>query len=402
MAREKVVLAYSGGLDTSVLVRILTNDYGLDVIAVHVDVGETRDADQLTARAKKAGAVAVEIIAGKREYATDFIFPALQANALYQGVYPLNAALSRAMIARHLVATAKKHGASAVAHGSTGKGNDQVRFDLSARALAPEMKIIAPQRERYITRDFAIEYAKKHDIEVPATIEKPFSIDENLWGRSIEGGVVEDPNTEPPEAAFAWTRAVKDAPDAPGIVTLGFSAGLPVSLNGERAAPEVLISKLNSIAGEHGVGRIDLMEDRVVGIKSREVYEAPAAVALITARRDLERFTLTSDCNKQKMQLDQVYATLVYEGFWFSPLREALDAFNRALAPNVEGTVRLKLHKGSLRVIGRESQFGVYNKRLATYGKEDTFDHRAAEGFIQLLGMQLVEYRRLHPIGGAR
>ncbi len=400
MAREKVVLAYSGGLDTSVLVRILTDDYGLDVIAVHVDVGETRDPDQLKARAKKSGAVAVEIISGKREYATDFIFPALQANALYEGVYPLNAALSRAMIARHLVAMAKKHGASAVAHGSTGKGNDQVRFDLSSRALAPEMKIIVPQRERYISRDFAIEYAKKHSIEVPATVEKPFSIDENLWGRSIEGGVLEDPNTEPPEGAFAWTRAVKDAPDAPGIVTIGFEGGLPVSLNGERPAPEVLISKLNAIAGEHGVGRIDLMEDRVVGIKSREVYEAPAAVALITARKDLERFTLTSDCNKLKAQLDQVYATLVYEGFWFSPLRDALDAFNASLAINVEGTVRLKLHKGSLRVVGRESKFGVYNKKLATYGKEDKFDHRAAEGFIQLLGMQLVEYRRLHPIQG--
>src|SRR5215468_8494976 len=277
MAREKVVLAYSGGLDTSVLVRVLTDDYGLDVIAAHVDVGEAKNPEQLKARAKKAGAVAFEFIEGKREYVTDFIFPALQANALYQEVYPLNAALSRAMIAKHLVALAKKHGASAIAHGATGKGNDQVRFDLSSRALDPSLKIIAPQRERYISRDFAIEYAKKHGIEVPATVEKPFSIDENLWGRSIEGGVLEDPNTEPPEAAFAWTRAVKDAPDAPGIVTIGFEAGLPVSLNGEKPAPEALISKLNSIAGEHGVGRIDLMEDRVVGIKSREVYEAPAA-----------------------------------------------------------------------------------------------------------------------------
>src|SRR5262249_53278898 len=398
--REKVVLAYSGGLDTSVLVRILTDDYKMDVIAVHVDVGESSDAEQLKARAKRAGAVAAEVISGKREYATDFIFPALQANALYQGVYPLNAALSRAMIARHLVAMAKKHGASAVAHGSTGKGNDQVRFDLSSRALAPEMKLIVPQRERYITRDFAIAYAKKHGSEVPAPVEKPFSSDETLWGRSIEGGVLEDPNTEPPEAAFAWTRAVKDAPDAPGIVTIGFEAGLPVSLNGEKPAPEALISKLNSIAGEHGVGRIDLMEDRVVGIKSREVYEAPAAVTLIAARKDLERFTLTNDCNKLKAQLDQVYATMVYEGFWFSPLREALDAFNRSLAQTVEGTVRVKLQKSSLRVIGRESRHGVYNKKLSTYGKDDKFDHRAAEGFIQLLGMQLVEYRRLHPVEG--
>jgi len=400
MGREKVVLAYSGGLDTSVLVRILTDDYGLDVVAVHVDVGETKDPEQLKARAKKAGAVGVEIVSGKREYATDFIFPALQANALYQGVYPLNAALSRAMIARHLVAMAKKYGASAIAHGSTGKGNDQVRFDLSSRALAPEMKIIAPQRERYISRDFAIEYAKKHGIEVPATVERPFSIDENLWGRSIEGGVLEDPNTEPPEAAFAWTRPVKDTPESGAVVSIGFEGGLPVSLNGEKSAPETLIAKLNAIAGEHGVGRIDLMEDRVVGIKSRELYEAPAAVTLIAARKDLERFTLTNDCNKLKAQLDEVYATLVYEGFWFSPLREALDAFNRSLAKTVEGSVRVKLQKGSLRVIGRESRQGVYNKRLSTYGKDDKFDHRAAEGFIQLLGMQLVEYRRLHPVEG--
>lgn len=396
--RERVVLAYSGGLDTSVLVRILTDDYGLDVIAVHVDVGETRDAEQLKARAKRAGAVAVEIVAGKREYATDFIFPALQANALYQGVYPLNSALSRPMIARHLVAMAKKHGASAVAHGSTGKGNDQVRFDLSSRALAPELKIIAPQRERNITRDFAIEYARSKGIEVPATVDKPFSIDENLWGRSIEGGVLEDPNSEPPEAAFAWTRAVKDTPDAPSVATIAFEGGLPGSLNGEKLAPEDLILKLNTIAGEHGVGRIDLMEDRVVGIKSREVYEAPAAVTLIAARRDLERFVLTSDCNKLKAHLDRTYSELVYEGFWFSPLREALDAFNRTLSRNVEGTVRVKLHKGSLRVIGRESKYGVYNKKLSTYGKEDKFDHRAAEGFIQLLGMQLIEFRRLHPV----
>ena len=398
MARERVVLAYSGGLDTSVLVRILTDDYGLDVIAAHVDVGEAKNPEQLKARAKKAGAVAFEFIEGKREFVTDFIFPALQANALYQEVYPLNAALSRAMIANHLVVLAKKHGASAIAHGATGKGNDQVRFDLSSRALDPSLKIIAPQRERYISRDFAIEYAKKHGIEVLATVEKPFSIDENLWGRSIEGGVLEDPNTPPPEAAFAWTRSVKDSPNSPTTVEIGFEGGLPVSLDGERLPPEILIAKLNTTAGENGVGRIDLMEDRVVGIKSRELYEAPAAVTLIAARKDLERFTLPQDCNKLKTQLDQRYAELVYEGFWFSPLRDALDAFNSTLAGTVEGTVQVRLHKGSMQVVARESRFGVYNRKLSTYGKEDLFDHRAAEGFISLLGMQLVEYRRLHPV----
>ncbi len=398
-AREKVALAYSGGLDTSVLVRILTDDYGLDVIAVHVDVGEAKNPEQLKARARKAGAVAVEFVEGKREFVTDFIFPALQANALYQGIYPLNSALSRAMISKHLVAIAKKHGASAIAHGATGKGNDQVRFDLSSRALAPSLKIIAPQRERNITRDFAIEYARQKGIEVPATVEKPFSVDENLWGRSIEGGVLEDPNTPPPEAAFAWTRAVKDTPNTPATVEIGFQGGLPSSLDGERLPPEILVAKLNTIAGEHGVGRIDLMEDRVVGIKSREIYEAPAAVTLIAARRDLERFTLPQDCNKLKAVLDQRYAELVYEGFWYSPLRDALDAFNQTLARNVEGTVQVKLHKGSMQVIARESPHGVYNRKLSTYGKEDQFDHRAAEGFIHLLGMQLVEYRRLHPVG---
>src|SRR5262252_227753 len=400
MARQKVVLAYSGGLDTSVLVRILTDDYGLDVIAVHVDVGETRDAEQLRARAKKAGAVGVEIISGKREYTTDFIFPSLQANALYQGVYPLNAALSRAMIARHLVAMAKKHGASAVAHGSTGKGNDQVRFDLSSRALAPEMKIIVPQRERYITRDFAIEYAKKHGIEVPATVEKPFSIDENLWGRSIEGGVLEDPNTEPPEEAFAWTKSWKDAPAEPGLIRIGFQAGYPVTVNGEKLSPAQLITKVGDFAGLHGVGRIDLMENRVVGIKSRENYECPAAVTLIAAHQDLERFTTLGLSARTKAQLDTTFAQLTYDGFWYSPLRAAIQAFNDEHNKFVTGEVTLKLFKGSLRAVGRSSEFGVYNKLLSTYGREDKFDHRAAEGFINLLGLQLQEYSRLHG-GGA-
>lgn len=397
--REKAVLAYSGGLDTSVLVRILTEDYQFDVVAVHVDIGEARDPEKLRAKARKAGAVTVEIADAKAEFCRDFIFPALRANALYQGIYPLNSALSRPLIARHLVAAARKHEATVVAHGSTGKGNDQVRFDLSSRALAPDLKIVAPQRERNLSRDFAIEYAKKHGIEVPATVEKPFSIDENLWGRSIEGGSLEDPNTEPPEEAFTWTRPVDRTPDKPGVLRIGFDEGLPVSVNGERMPAERLLARVGEVAGEHGVGRIDLMEDRVVGIKSREVYEAPAAVTLIAARKDLERFTCTSDVNKLKAVLDLRYAELVYEGFWFSPLREALDLFNASTSRTVEGTVTLKLHKGSARVVGRESRYGIYNQRLSTYGKEDIFDHRAAEGFINLLGLQLVEFRRIRPVG---
>ena len=394
--REKIVLAYSGGLDTSVLVRILTDEYGYDVIACHADVGEARDTALLTARAKKAGAVAVEVVDAKEELARDYCFAALQANALYEGIYPLNSALTRPLIAKHLVAAARKHGASAIAHGATGKGNDQVRFDLATKGLAPDLKTVAPQRERNITRDAAMAYAAQHGIEVPTTVKSPFSIDENLWGRSIEGGVLEDPNTEPPEAAFAWTKSWQDAPSEPGKLTVGFEAGLPVSVNGERLAPHVLIQKVGEVAGLHGVGRIDLMENRVVGIKSREVYEAPAAVALIAAHQDLERFTTVGSAQRVKAHLDAEFARVIYEGLWFSPLRESIQAFNDVHNQFVTGEVTLQLFKGSLRVVGRASPFGVYDKALATYGEGDAFDHRAAEGFIQLTGLQLQAYSRLH------
>jgi argininosuccinate synthase len=395
-AKEKVVLAYSGGLDTSVLVRILSLDYGFDVVAVHVDVGEARNAKEVVDRAKAAGAVAVEMVEAQEEFARDYCFPALQANALYQGVYPLNSALSRPLIAKHLVAAARKHGAHAVAHGSTGKGNDQVRFDLGTKGLAPDLKIIAPQRERNISRDAALEYAAKHGIPVPASKKSPFSIDENLWGRSIEGGVLEDPAQEPPEEAFAWTRGPATAPAQPALLRIGFEAGLPTSVDGKRLGPAALIRRVGEVAGRHGVGRIDLMENRMVGIKSREVYEAPAAVALIAAHQDLERFTTIALSHRVKRQLDEHFANLVYEGFWFSPLREAIQAFNDAHNRSVTGEVTLKLHQASLRVVGRTSPVGVYNQALSTYGRADTFDHRAAEGFIQLVGLQLQEYARLH------
>ena len=396
MSRNKVVLAYSGGLDTSVLVRILSDEYGYDVIACHADVGESRDHDKLREKAKKAGAVAAEVVDAKEEFATQFCWPALQANALYQGVYPLSAALSRPLIAKHLVVAARKHGASAVAHGATGKGNDQVRFDLAVKGMAPELKILAPQRERNITRDAAMEYADKHGIEVPTSKKSPFSIDENLWGRSIEGGILEDPALEPPEAAFAWTRSIEEAPATPGYLKIAFLKGLPVSVNGEKLSPAALIQKVGEIAGLHGVGRIDLMEDRVVGIKSRETYECPASVALIAAHQELERFTIMGDALRVKAQLDQRFAQLTYEGFWFSPLRLALQAFNDQLAKTVDGEVTLKLFKGSLKVVGRSSPHGLYNHALSTYGVEDRFDHRAAEGFIHLLGLQLQEFSRQH------
>jgi argininosuccinate synthase len=400
MKREKIVLAYSGGLDTSVLVRVLSLDYGYDVVCCHADVGEARDSKALAERAKVAGAVAMEVVDAKEEFAKDFCFPALQANALYEGVYPLSAALSRPLIAKHLVEVAHKYGATAVAHGATGKGNDQVRFDLAVKGLDPALKIIAPQRERNISRDEAMEYAAKHGIVVPTTKKSPFSIDENLWGRSIEGGVLEDPNTEPPEEAFAWTRSWKDAPAEPGVIRIGFEAGYPVTVNGEGLSPAKLITKVGEFAGLHGVGRIDLMENRVVGIKSRENYECPAAVALITAHLDLERFTTLGLSHKVKTQLDTTFAQLTYDGFWYSPLRRAIQAFNDEHNRFVTGEVTLRLHKGSLRVIGRSSPYGVYNKLLSTYGREDQFDHRAAEGFITLLGLQLQEYSRMHG-GGA-
>jgi argininosuccinate synthase len=396
MTRQKVVLAYSGGLDTSVLVRILTDEYGYDVIACHADVGESRDHDKLREKAKKAGAIATEIVDAKEEFASQFCWPALQANALYQGVYPLSAALSRPLIAKHLVAAARKHGAGAVAHGATGKGNDQVRFDLAVKGMAPELKILAPQRERNITRDAAMDYAAKHGIEVPTSKKSPFSIDENLWGRSIEGGILEDPTQEPPEAAFAWTKSIEDAPSTPAYLKIGFERGLPVSVNGEKLSPAALIAKAGEIAGLHGVGRIDLMEDRVVGIKSRENYECPASVALIAAHQELERFTIMGDALRMKAQLDQRFAQLTYEGFWFSPLRLALQAFNDQLAQTVNGEVTLKLFKGSMKVVGRSSPHGLYNHALSTYGVEDRFDHRAAEGFIHLLGLQLQEFSRQH------
>jgi argininosuccinate synthase len=394
--KQKVVLAYSGGLDTSILVRILTDEYGYEVIACHADVGESKDTEKLKDKARKAGAIATEIIDAKDEFATQFCFPALQANALYQGVYPLSAALSRPLIAKHLVVAARKHGAQAVAHGATGKGNDQVRFDLAVKGMAPDLKILAPQRERNITRDAAMEYAAKHGIEVPTSKKSPFSIDENLWGRSIEGGVLEEPNQEPPEAAFAWTKSIDEAPNAPAYLKIAFEKGLPVSVNGEVMAPAALIAKVGQIAGDNGVGRIDLMEDRVVGIKSRETYECPASVALIAAHQELERFTIMGDSLRMKAQIDQRFAQLTYEGFWFSPLRLALQAFNDSLAQTVDGEVTLKLYKGSMRVVGRSSPHGLYNHALSTYGTADKFDHRAAEGFIHLLGLQLQEFSRQH------
>ncbi len=396
--RKKLVLAYSGGLDTSVLVHTLTKDRGYDVVAVHVDVGEAADADKLTAKAKKAGAVEARFVHAREEYAKDFIRPALFANALYEGVYPLASALSRPLIAKHLVAIAREVGATAVAHGSTGKGNDQVRFDVSIRALEPSLEVIAPQREKNLSRDAAIALAREAGIEIPATLASPWSIDENLWGRAIEGGNLEDLKTLPPEEVFKWTRSPNDAPADFGIARIGFENGVPVSLNGQKLGWLDLIEKVGKIAGDHGVGRIDHVEDRLVGIKSREVYEAPAAVALIHAHRELERLVSERETVLLKDELDRKWARLAYDGLWFSGTREALDAFNARVQQDVSGTIALRFWRGTMAVASRESSASLYEEKLATYGAGDTFDHRSGEGFCRIHGLPTVVYRKRHPV----
>ena len=385
--KRKVVLAYSGGLDTSVAIRWLQERYGMDVVAVAADVGEGRDLDAVREKALKVGAVSCHVVDARETFAREFVLPALKANALYEGAYPLSAALSRPLIARILVEVAAAEGATAVAHGCTGKGNDQVRFDVSIAALDPGLEVIAPVREWPMSREEEIEYARERGIPVPVGKENPFSIDQNLWGRSIECGVLEDPWQEPPEEAYLWTRSAAEAPDEPRYVEVGFEKGVPTSLDGRRMGLVQLISRLNSVAGVHGVGRIDMVENRLIGIKSREVYECPAAVALITAHRDLERLTLPREVAHFKPLVEQRYAELVYFGLWYSPLKRALDVFVDATQETVTGAVRLKLHKGTCVAVGRKSPVSLYDYELATYDREDAFDHQAAVGFIKLWGL---------------
>lgn len=387
--KEKVVLAYSGGLDTSVAVRWLMEEKGLEVVTLTADVGQPGDMDATREKALETGAVAAEVIDAKQEFADEFIAPALLANALYQGRYPLATALARPLIAKLQVEAAKRHGASFVAHGCTGKGNDQVRFEVATAALVPDLKIVAPMREWKMTREEEIAYARKWGIPVPVTSESPYSTDENLWGRSCECGVLEDPWNEPPEDAYEWTVPPADAPDDPVYLEIGFSSGLPVSLDGKEPGFLQLIEKLNWLGSEHGVGRIDVVEDRLVGIKSREIYEAPAAVILIAAHRDMENLTLTREALAAKRPLEQRVSELAYEGLWFSPLNKAIEAFNRSLEERVTGTVRVKLFKGSATVVGRRSPNSLYDFGLATYDSADSFDHDASRGFIELWGLPL-------------
>ena len=386
MAPRKLVLAYSGGLDTSVAIRWL-KDKGWDVIAFTVDLGEKKDLDAIQARALKTGASAAYVADGRAPFLQLFVWPSLQAGAVYEKEYPLATALGRPLIAAMMVEVARREGAQAIAHGCTGKGNDQVRFDVATAALAPDLEVVAPVREWGMNRDDEIEYAERHGIEVPATVRSPYSTDENLWGRSIEAGVLEDPWAEPPKDVYAWTKDPRQCPDEPAYLELGFDEGLPVSLDGKRVDPLELVTALNRIGGDHGVGRIDHLENRLVGIKSREIYEAPAAVLLLQAHQALEDITLPKEVARFKDTVAQQWAQMVYDGLWFSPLRDALYAFVAETQRYVTGEVRLKLFKGSSQVVGRKSPHQLYQLALSTYGKGDAFDQSAAAGFIKLWGM---------------
>ncbi|MFD1172661.1 argininosuccinate synthase [Oceanobacillus picturae] len=387
MGKEKIVLAYSGGLDTSVAVKWLQDKYNYDVIAVALDVGEGKDLEFVKEKALKVGAIKSYVIDAKELFANQFVLPALKSNLLYEGKYPLISALSRPLIAKVLVNIAEKEGAIAVAHGCTGKGNDQVRFDVAFTALNPSLKIVAPVREWAMSREEEMKYAKEHGIPVPVDIDNPFSIDQNLWGRSNECGVLEDPWAEAPEEAYDLTVNPVDAPDVPETIQITFKEGTPVSLDGEALSLDKLILKLNEIAGKHGVGRIDHVENRLVGIKSREIYEAPAALTLIAAHQELEALTLPREVAQFKPIVEQKLAQTVYDGLWYSPLTNALKAFIEETQAHVSGTVKVKLYKGHAQVVGRESAQSLYDFDLATYNAADAFDHNAALGFIKLWGL---------------
>ena len=395
----KVVLAYSGGLDTSVAIRWLKENHDLEVVALTIDVGNERDFTAIKEKALKVGAVKAVVVDSKELFVNHFIFPALQADALYEGQYPLATALSRPLIGKLLVDVAHEEGAVAVSHGSTGKGNDQVRIEVSVNALAPDLKIIAPAREWGMTREETIAYAEWYRIPVPVTVASPYSIDENLWGRSIECGVLEDPWMEPPEDAFAWTKSPKEAPDTPGYVEIGFEQGVPVAVDGKKMDGVTLIRALNEMAGSHGVGRVDLLENRLVGIKSREIYEAPAASVLLQAHQSLQAMTLSKEQMRFKQKVAIEYADLVYNGLWFTSLHEDLAACIQSSQRHVTGTVRLKLFKGACTVVGRKSPYSLYSYGLATYDKDDVFDQSAAAGFIHIWGLPVKTQAQIQGTG---
>lgn len=402
MPRDKVILAYSGGLDTSVMVPWIGEKYNLDVVAFTVDLGQGEDIQAIKAKATKTGAVDAIAIDARNLFVDHFVFPALMAGALYEGKYPLATALGRPLIAKLMVDAAREHGAKAVAHGCTGKGNDQVRFDVTFQTLAPDLKIIAPVREWSMTRPAAIEFARTHNIPVEAKPESPYSIDQNLWGRSCEAGVLEDPWDEPPAEAFAWTADPTKAPNEPEFVEIEFQQGVPVALDGRKLDGVPLIERLNKLGGKHGVGRIDHVENRLVGIKSRELYEAPAAVILHEAHRELESLCLSKQAQRFKTLVSQEYADLIYNGLWFGAFHQDLFAFVASNQRFVSGFVRVKLFKGKATVVGRKSDQSLYSKKLATYDEGSDYDQSAAQGFIKIHGLSQQTQARLQLLKGGR
>lgn len=384
---EKFVLAYSGGLDTSVIIKYLQEKFKAEVITATIDVGQQEDLAAAGEKAKKLGVFKHFEIDARKEFITDYVFPAIKANALYEGKYPISTSLSRPLIAKKMVEIAEKENATGLVHGCTGRGNDQVRFDITLGSLAPNMKVLAPVRDWGMTREEEIAYAKEKNIPI-STDSKKYSIDASLWGRAIECGLLEDAAAEPPEDAYTWTVSAEKAPDAPEYVTIEFEAGVPVSVNNKKYNPITLIQTLNDIAGKHGVGRIDHIEDRLVGIKSREVYECPAAVITLEAHKDLEKMVMTRHEVMFKQQIDAEWVFLAYAGLWMDPLKEDLDAFINKSQENVTGQVKLKLYKGGFQIVGRSSPMSLYNKNLANYNIKASFNQSDSKGFIELWGLQ--------------
>ena len=391
---KKVVLAYSGGLDTSVAIRWLQEERGFDVVALTIDLGNEKDLQTVEQRALEIGAVKALVRDGKQPFINYFAFPALMSGAVYEGQYLLATAIGRPLIAKMLVDVAREEGATAIAHGCTGKGNDQVRFDVSTKALAPDLEIIAPVREHRMSREEQIEWAAARGVPVPATKASPYSTDENLWGRSIEAGMLEDPWTAPPEEIYLWTKSPQSAPETPREVEIGFHQGRPTSLDGHEMDGVTLVQTLNQWAGEHGVGRTDMVEDRLIGIKSREIYEAPAAWTLHNAHEALEQMTLSKPQLRVKNSLRQEYADLIYNGLWFTAHHQDLAAYVASTQRFVTGTVRMRLHKGQATAVGRKAPHALYDYALATYDRGDQFDHSAAVGFINVWGLPVQQQAR--------
>jgi argininosuccinate synthase len=395
--KEKVVLAYSGGVDTSVAIKWVPEHYKMEVITLTVDIGNVKDLDAIKKKAEKLGVKKAYVIDARKAFVEDYCWPALQADALYEGTYPLATALGRPLIAKYMAEIALENGAQAVSHGCTGKGNDQVRLDVGINTLAPNLKIIAPAREWGMTREETIAYANKYKIPIPVTKKNPYSIDENLWGRAVECGILEDPMNEPPADAFIWTKDPDKTPDKPTYVEIEFVEGIPVALNGKKLDGISLIEKLNKIAGDNGVGRIDHIENRLVGIKSREVYEAPAPMVLMQAHWALEEMCLTKQQLRFKQKVAVEYSDLIYNGLWFSAMHQDLAAYVKSTQRFVTGIVRMKLFKGTSMVAGRKSPYSLYSFKLATYDKGDIFDPSNAVGFIQLWGLPSKTQAQLQP-----